>query len=58
MGLAAIEKKLRPGHADVKEEITRLVYLTESSIADLRRYVQGLREGSGQEGGFLQAVQL
>ena len=57
MGLAAVEQKLLLGHADVKEEITQLVHFTESAVADLRHYVRGLREGSEQEGGFLQAVQ-
>jgi signal transduction histidine kinase len=56
MGLAAIEQKLLLGRADVKAEITQLAHTTESAIADLRHYVRGLREGSEQEGGFLQAV--
>lgn len=56
-GLAAVKQKLMSGNTDVMREIRDLLELTEGEIAELRRYVGGLRRGESPQNAFLPAVQ-
>ena len=56
MGLAACRQKLAPDNTATRD-IERLVELTRESIADLRGYVHGLREGGARVGSLLAALQ-
>jgi signal transduction histidine kinase len=56
LGLAALRRQLLAGGTEVKETLERLIALTDGGAADLRRYVRGLKDGSGREGDLLQAV--
>ena len=55
-GLAAVSQKLKAGNTDVMNEITDLLELTDGEIAELRRYVMGLRRGESPQNPFLPAV--
>lgn len=55
-GLAAVSQKLKAGNMDVMNEIRDLMELTDGEIAELRRYVGGLRRGESPQNPFLPAV--
>jgi signal transduction histidine kinase len=57
MGLAALQHKLARGHPAVQEDLARLIALTDLGIADLRRYMGGLKEEAASGGTLLPAVQ-
>jgi signal transduction histidine kinase len=56
MGLEAIRQRLAWGHADVTQEIERLLDLTKDEITQLRCVVQGLKNGGQHVGGLVPAI--
>jgi signal transduction histidine kinase len=56
MGLAAVRQKLLSGNAAVRDDIERLMALTDAGIADLRHYMGGLQSSGGRAGSLLLAV--
>jgi signal transduction histidine kinase len=57
LGLAAIRQKLMTGQVDMRDDIERVITLTHSGIAELRRYVGGLKDSREHESGLVSAVQ-
>ena len=57
MGLAAVSNKISAGGEGVSSDIARLIEMTDGGIADLRRYVRGLKESGEQESSLLTSVQ-
>jgi signal transduction histidine kinase len=60
IGVEAIRQKLRMVGTDItdfRDDIERLSRLTDIGIADIRRYMRGLRNGHRQESSLPQAVQ-
>ncbi len=57
MGLEATRQKLLAGRGDVLPDMEHLLQLTTLGIADLRRYIHGLKESFEPEDGLLSAVQ-
>lgn len=55
IGLGAVKKKLDNGINPTKD-IARLIEMTETEIADLRRYMKGLKGSRALESNFIQAV--
>ena len=56
IGLEAIRQKLMRGHADVANDIERLLDLTKDEIMQLRHIVQGLKNGRECIGGLVPAI--
>jgi signal transduction histidine kinase len=56
IGIAAVRKKLAAGNTDITGDIEHLMVLSSDGVADLRRYVHGVRDGSAREGGLLPAL--
>ncbi len=56
MGLAAVSNKISTGDTGVSTDIARLIGMTDDAIADLRRYVRGLKESGEQESTLLTSV--
>jgi signal transduction histidine kinase len=57
MGLEATRQKLLAGRGSVLPDMEFLLELTTLGIADLRRYVHGLKDGVEPEDGLLPAMQ-
>lgn len=57
LGLAAVRQKLMTGHGNLQDDIERVITLTSSGIAELRRYIDGLKDGEEHESGLVSAVQ-
>jgi signal transduction histidine kinase len=57
LGLAAIRQKLMAGHVDMRDDIERMIALTHSGIAELRRYIGGLKDTREHASGLVSAVQ-
>ena len=57
MGLAAVSNKISTGDTGVSTDIARLIEMTDGGIADLRRYIRGLKETGEHEAGLLTSVQ-
>lgn len=56
MGLAAVRQKLLSDSPMVRDDIERLMALTDAGIADLRHYMGGLQGNGEQAGSLLFAV--
>ncbi len=56
LGLAAIQQKIERDGASARDDISRLIELTNAGIADLRRYVRGLCETGEPEASLLPSV--
>jgi signal transduction histidine kinase len=56
MGLAAVSNKISAGDKGVSTDIARLIEMTDGGIADLRRYVRGLKETGEPEVSILTSV--
>lgn len=56
MGLAGLRKKITHRDPELATDTDRLLALTETAIADLRRYVGDLKNPGGWEGNLLSAV--
>src|SRR5688572_5518466 len=56
-GVAAIRKKLEEGHTWLLPDVNELLELTNHELAELRRYVGGLRAGEDRQGVLLPAIE-
>jgi signal transduction histidine kinase len=56
-GVAAIRKKLEEGHTSLLADVNELLELTNHELAELRRYVGGLRAGEDRQGVLLPAIE-
>ena len=56
-GVAAVRQKLEDGNTSVLEDVNELLELTNHELAELRRYVGGLRAGEERQGVLLPAIE-
>lgn len=56
MGLTAMRKKTGENYPELATQIEHLMTLAQYGIDDLRRYVAGLKDDGGPEGGLLPAM--
>ena len=56
-GLAAIRQQVETGSTNVLKDVNELMDLTNNEIAELRRYMRGLRSGEGRQNILLPALQ-
>src|SRR5262245_35794192 len=57
IGLTALRRKLEADDPEALAATEQLIEFTEEGIADLRRYVSGLKEAGARDGGLLPAAQ-
>ena len=57
LALAAIAQKLEPGNPEILHDVKRVMELTNQELAELRRYVWGLRGGEEPLDALLPAIQ-
>ena len=56
-GLAALDQKLEAGNTEIRSDIHELLQLTNDELAELRRFVWGLRAGEGRMDVLLPAIE-
>jgi signal transduction histidine kinase len=56
-GLAALDQKLEVGNTSVRNDVQELLELTTQELAELRRFVRGLRAGEEKMGALLPAIE-
>ena len=56
-GLAALDQKLEAGNTAIRNDIHELLELTNHELAELRRFVWGLRAGEGRMDVLLPAIE-
>lgn len=56
LGIAALAQKLQAGNTDVLDNVEELLDLTNQELAELRRYVRGLRAGEERRDVLLPSI--
>jgi signal transduction histidine kinase len=56
-GLAALDQKLEVGNGSIRGDVQELLELTNQELAELRRFVRGLRAGEEKAGVLLPAIE-
>lgn len=57
LGIAALAQRLQSGNVDVLDNVEELLTLTNQELAEMRRYVSGLRHGEDRSGVLLPSLQ-
>ena len=56
LGISALAHKLQAGHAGIRENVEELLDLTNQELAEMRRYVWGLRANEERRGVLLPSI--